>query len=84
MINRNAGIFSGTVNVSLTNGISASPFLLVGRFLNKVQKTTLTLGRLQQSAHTTSRIINCYFGRIVSNFYTHKGMQWLKDTQEKR
>jgi len=30
----------------------------------------------QQSAYATSRIINCYFGRIVSNFYTHKGMRW--------
>jgi hypothetical protein len=29
---------------------------LIERFLNKVQKTTLTLGLLQQQAHVTSHI----------------------------
>lgn len=34
-----------------------SRFTLIGRFLNKVQKATLTLSLLQQQAHTTGRIL---------------------------
>jgi len=30
--------------------------IIIGRILNKVQNATLSLGQLQQLAHTTSRI----------------------------